>query len=255
MEDFVTILLFLLFFVVLPALDSRRKKRQRRAQQQGQPEAETTFERMQRQIEEAGERAERAAAEAEREVEAARAARRPDESVVLPRPKPARSGLGDLWAEIEKLSRGEGPDLEDVGMEPAPAPQPAPRPSPIPTVARSDASRLQRPEQPAPVPVRGRGDSVITPRRAAPPPLEPPPKRPHTGRVTHSHGRRHSLLPSSFTREDLRRAVLYREILGPPVTMRPSVPVTPRGRRPLRLDPGPWRLRRPPFRSGCSRPL
>jgi hypothetical protein len=191
MDNFFTVVMFVLFFLVLPALDKRNRDKRKRAQGQQLPPPETTFEQSQ--------------------------AERRGESLPIPaEAAPSRAapgGLGELWAEIEQMSKGEfdyEPALEPEVEEPAPIiltpmDDTTARPMPMP----APAAAVYTPGQ----------DSIITPRRAAPPPLEAPAKRRHTGRLTHSHGAT-TIMGHRVDAEELRRAVLYREILGPPVSLR-----------------------------------
>ncbi len=224
MRDFIGIAIFILFFLVLPALDKRQRAkrrgqlpggeppggeipgvRQQRPRQSTRPipTAETTFEHGPR---------EAAADTAELAYQAERARRVAEAEMPQEQPAPASiaSGLGGLWAEVERLSTGDvETDLEVEG---------AVEGADVPTPVLEDLTPREMP-QVMPAYTSG-ADSIITARRAPPPELEAPPKLKHSGRLTHGHSSRTTLMGREIDAAELRRAILYREILGPPVSMR-----------------------------------
>lgn len=226
MDELFTLVLIVVF-VVLPLLEGVLKKRRRDAPP---PEAERPPE-----------------PPARRPEVPRRTPRTPEGRAAppeaAPRPREADSGASegmippDIWEELTGLPAPERsrPEAEEAPPEAPPgetpsreAPasaesrRPSGRPAPTP------GPRAPLPEMGAPLPVaRGEigesGEAATLARTGggAPAPLPPPPGRPAPRRTGGSSAARLvSDLRGGSSVDELRRAVLYREVLGPPVAFR-----------------------------------
>jgi hypothetical protein len=121
------------------------------------------------------------------------------------KPRPLQAIGDQVSREVRKYLGEIGPREETPRKAPPPAPAPAPTPPPAP-----EPIRLRPPETP-----RSREEVVPAPPEVRPKSIRVRP------RVRRKAGRPHPSPRMPFgSKEDLRRAILAREILGPPVSMR-----------------------------------
>jgi len=208
MDSQILFLLFIIAFAILSGIGKKRQQAERQRQQPPTDEGEDGAPTRSRERAQAAERETAEAARRERvrtspwERPEAPARKRAEDAPRARRTEQSSEELipGDIWEEILGVARGGKPP-------PKPAGQPLPSRTPPPPEAREEEEPPRKATRPEPVP-------KWAPRPAAPAPLQPVLPTPRPPRRI-----REELFAAKSPRA-LRKAVVLREVLGPPAALK-----------------------------------